>query len=92
MKQSEVKMGETYRTYIGQFLCRVVVVGKHDADRFNKRTRFVVRRVGETRDLPKARTAASLRPIPPGSIFPMKRDITPPTRTEPYAEIQDILE
>jgi hypothetical protein len=77
MKQDEVKMNGTYLCYIGQTLARVVVVGRHDADRFNSRTRFIVRRIGETKDLPKSRSAAALR------------EVKPSRAPESYPNIQD---
>jgi hypothetical protein len=77
MKQDDVKMNGTYLAYVGAVLCRVVVVGRHDADRFNSRTRFIVRREGTTKDLIKSRSATALRECKP-------------TRTpESYPHIQD---
>ena len=77
MKQAQVQIGNTYLTYIGQTLARVVVMRAYPC---SGRTRFVVRREGEIRDLPKYRTAAALR-----ETSDRQRDQKP----EPYPEIQD---
>lgn len=76
MKTEEIKVGATYLTRMGSELAPVVVVGEARRN-FNyslaKETgprRFNVRRVNETRTLPKSRTAATLRPVP-GRSFTM---------------------
>lgn len=69
MKTKDIIVGGTYLTYIGQALSRVEVVGvvegREDATfASDRRTRFRVRRVGESTPLPKPRSAAALR-LPP---------------------------
>lgn len=71
MKTSEVKVGESYLCRIGDRVGTVVVTakvtggmrssGRKEPDRFR------VRRVGAHADLPSARSAAALRPIPEAS-------------------------
>lgn len=60
MKLKDVVIGETYLTRIGERLARVIVVGTRE-DTFSGRTRFLVRRVGEDRVLPKSRAPSALR-------------------------------
>jgi hypothetical protein len=65
MKQADIKIGSTYMCYIGTSLAHVVVTGRVEGYVIAGRRvsdRFTVRRVGEDKDLPKARTAAALRP------------------------------
>ena len=66
MKQKDVVVGNTYLTYIGTTLSRVVVVQIREPipgyDR-SRCARYVVRRENEERSLPKFRTAAALRPL-----------------------------
>jgi len=61
MKQADVKVGETYLTYIGTNLCKVVVM--REEQNSDNRTVYRVRRVQENCLLPKPRTAAALRPV-----------------------------
>ncbi len=56
MKLAEVKVGEVYWTKIGNDRYKVLVVSQIEK-------RFIVRRVGETKDLPKARSAAALQRV-----------------------------
>ena len=66
MKQSEIQVGGHYLTRIGQELAHVVVVSMRESGSlFSKRvqTRFIVRRHNEATPLPKARSAAALRPL-----------------------------
>jgi hypothetical protein len=80
MKQANIIIGATYETYIGQTLARVVVLGSYPPGRYEKHMRFRVRREGETKELPKHRTAAALR-------------LCARTRTpEAYSEIQDYID
>jgi hypothetical protein len=60
MKLKDVVIGEMYLTRIGERLARVIVVGTRE-DTFSGRTRFLVRRVGEDRVLPKSRAPSALR-------------------------------
>ncbi len=69
MKIAEVVIGQTYLTKVGETLVRVMVVDKvhgYGSPYSDRRTqdKFRVRREGEARVLPKARTAAALRPLP----------------------------
>lgn len=59
MKTKDVVIGHTYLTYIGAELCKVEVVGIRP--RPDSRIVFNVRRVGDWKILPKARSAAALR-------------------------------
>lgn len=64
MKNAEVQINGRYFTYIGEALCPVIVVRLvpgNPNSLFGKRTSYVVRREGESKDLPKSRTAAALR-------------------------------
>lgn len=66
MKQSEVIIGQTYYTRIGEELAAVEVVAMipgNPNSRWSdeKRTTYTVKRVGENVCLPKRRTAAALR-------------------------------
>lgn len=61
MKEKDITVGKVYYTYIGSDLEPVTVVGILEPDAYNKRTRFLIKRKGESRILPKARTAAALR-------------------------------
>lgn len=65
MKQKEVVMGGTYTCYVCGIQAPVVVVGTKAPNSFSRSTRFVVRRVGESVNLPKPRSAAALHPLPP---------------------------
>lgn len=72
MKQSEIQIGGVYLTYIGEELAPVEVISiKTSGNLFSKRTltRYVVRRVGESKPLPKARSAAALRFLRTGQQF-----------------------
>lgn len=61
MKEKDIVVGKVYYTYIGSELEPVTVVGTAEPDRYDKRRRFLIKRHGESRILPKARTAAALR-------------------------------
>ena len=65
MKQANVRVGMVVTTRIGAERCDVVVVAEVPGDpnaywKDEKRTSFRVRRVGETVNLPKRRSAAAL--------------------------------
>lgn len=61
MKLHEIKVGETYYTRIDGFLTKVVVVRETTIRTIRRTyTAFVVRRVEETRELPKPRRASAL--------------------------------
>lgn len=61
MKIHEIKVGETYYTRIAGFLQKVVVVRETTVRTIQRTyTAFVVRRVDETRELPKPRRASAL--------------------------------
>lgn len=64
MKNADVSIGGTYLTYIGEELCRVVVIGRRETA-YSKRVAYVVRREEQTQALPKVRTPAALRPANP---------------------------
>jgi hypothetical protein len=59
MKTSDIVIGNTYMSRIGSELCKVEVVGIRP--RVDGRVVFNVRRPGDWRILPKARSAAALR-------------------------------
>jgi hypothetical protein len=65
MKQSEiVVVGGEYMTKVGDGLVKVRVVQRREPiGSRDKRTTFLVRRVDNGTLLPKARTAAALRPV-----------------------------
>jgi len=66
VKQNEIQVGGHYLTRIGQELAHVVVIRSETRTSvFSKRvqTRFIVRRHNEATSLPKARSAAALRPL-----------------------------
>jgi hypothetical protein len=64
MKQSEIIVGNEYMTKIGDCLVKVHIVQKREPiGSYDKRTTFLVRRVDNGTLLPKARTAAALRPV-----------------------------
>jgi len=62
MKLHEIQVGETYYTRIAGFLQKVVVVREITVTSSIRRTytAFVVRRVDETKELPKPRRASAL--------------------------------
>ena len=62
MKTKDVVIGETYLTKIGNSLARVIVVELRP-DSFSGRPRFLVRKEGDDRVLPKSRAASALRPL-----------------------------
>ena len=69
MKTSEVKIGETYHTKVGDDL--VEVYPAHEAMRFGSKgpKRWTCKRADNHKVLPKPRTAAALRMIP-GRAYP----------------------
>jgi hypothetical protein len=62
MKQQDIKIGQVVLTKVGTDLVRVRVDSCSLATTFSSRTRFIVSRLDNGKTLPKARTAASLRP------------------------------
>lgn len=68
MLKKDIVIGNSYLTIIGGNLCPVVVMSIREPNSWNKRTTYIVRRIGESRDLPKSRTAAALRPMPAKKI------------------------
>lgn len=92
MKQAEVVVGCTYQTYIGQTLARVVVLGSYPPGRYEKHMRFRIRREGETKELPKHRTAAALRACVHSGGFhtsELQHAQANGVCAEAYSEIQD---
>jgi hypothetical protein len=64
MKQKDVVVGGTYLTYIGQVLARVVVMQvREPIVGYQWKQRYVIRREGKDRALPRFRSAAALRPL-----------------------------
>jgi hypothetical protein len=62
MKTKDVVIGGEYLCYIGATLSRVIVVVP--CEDYNGRKKFLVRRAGESRHLPKSRSASALRDTP----------------------------
>ena len=62
MKTKDVVIGGEYLCYIDATLSRVIVVAPYED--YNGRKKFLVRRAGEWRHLPKARSPSALRPLP----------------------------
>ncbi len=58
MQRKDIKVGETYYCKIGDSRHQVVVVGEVEVD--SKCSRWRVRRVGESKDLPKLRTSSAI--------------------------------
>lgn len=83
MKQNEVVMGGKYTCYVCGVQAPVIVVGTKAPNSFSRFTRFVVRRVGESVNLPKPRSAAALRALPPTRCPNTCTNATP---CEPCAE------
>lgn len=64
MKQKDVQISGEYMTLIGAELIKVRVISDREFSRGRGTCiRFVVRRVDNGKVLPKARTAAALRPV-----------------------------
>jgi len=63
MKQADIKIGSVVLTKVGTELVEVRVDSCPLATNFDKRTRYVVSRLDNGKTLPKARTAAALRPL-----------------------------
>ena len=63
MKTKDIVIGGEYLTKIGEARARVIVVAERP-DSFSGRMRFLVRRAGEDRVLPKSRSASALRDTP----------------------------
>lgn len=77
MKQAEVKVGAEYLTMVGDRLQRVKVLRAEDWHHGRSgeyRTRFRVQTT-DGRVLPKARTAAALRPLPAREEGPSDEEI-----------------
>jgi hypothetical protein len=69
MKQADVKVGDVVLTKVGDFMVKVKVLDSvYSAHDSNRRVRFRVGRIDNHGNvgfaLPKARTAAALRPLP----------------------------
>jgi ribosomal protein S19E (S16A) len=61
MKVHEIQVGETYYTRIAGYLQKVVVIREITVTSIRRTyTAFVVRRVDETKELPKPRRASAL--------------------------------
>jgi len=62
MKQADVKVGEVVLTKVGVSLVKVRIIKTYNYGS-DTRTRFFVMRLDNGKTLPKARTAAALRPL-----------------------------
>lgn len=65
MKIADVKIGEKYLTKVSGALVQVVVIQRIEPDgRWDKQTRFRVRRADNNKTLDKSRAASALRSLP----------------------------